>query len=640
MRLPQSIIRSLFVRNAHSLTVAAAAILVLGIAPLGISAQTLQLTSSPSNLRFGGVAIGQTETLLATLTNNQPTSVTINGITVGKAQFSTSLLNLPLALPAGQSVSLTVSFTPTGTGWEGSTIEIFSTASNSTLQLQVEGSGVSSQSVTASPSMVSFGQVAMGSSFTLPLVLTNMRSWNVTLSAAQITGAGFSLSGPSFPLTLGARKSVTLNVTFTPPSAGTATGGVFVSGPGLNVPLTGTGAAPGQLTSNPSSVSFGNVEVGGSQTQSVALSNTGPSSLTISAAAAGGTGFSLSGLALPFTLAAGQSTSFNALFSPTAGGAASGSVTITSNGSDSSLSIALSGTGVTQGTLTANPTSLAFGSVQVGNSTNLSETLTNTGGSAVTISQANLTGAMFAISGLTLPQTLNPNQSVTFTATFTPTGAGGASGSLSVVSTASNSPLTIALTGTGTSAGTLAVSPTSLSFGNVVVGTSASLNGSLTASGASVTVQPTSPSNGEFVLSGIALPQTIPAGQSATFTVTFTPQSSGATSASLSFPSNASNSPTVQTMTGTGTAAPVHTVLLTWNASGTGGITSYNVYRAIYAANSCGSYSNIASTPGSTTTYTDSAVTDGTTYCYATTAVDPEGESAYSNIAEAAIPAP
>src|SRR5208282_4298364 len=489
MRLPQSIIRSLFVRNAHLLTVAAAAILVLGIAPLGISAQTLQLTSSPSNLRFGGVAIGQTETLLATLTNNQPTSVTINGITVGKAQFSTSPLNLPLALPAGQSVSLTVSFTPTGTGWEGSTIEIFSTASNSTLQLQVEGSGVSSQSVTASPSMVSFGQVAMGSSFTWPLVLTNMRSWNVTLSAAQITGGGFSLSGPSFPLTLGARKSVTLNVTFTPPSAGTATGGVFVSGPGLNVPLTGTGAAPGQLTSNPSSVSFGNVEVGGSQTQSVALSNTGPSSLTISAAAAGGTGFSLSGLALPFTLAAGQSTSFNALFSPTAGGAASGSATITSNGSDSSLSIALSGTGVTQGMLTANPTSLAFGNVQVSNSVNLSETLTNVGGSSVSISQANLSGAGFSISGLSgFPITLTPGGSITFTATFTPASAGAASGSLSVVSNASNSPLTIALSGTGTASGTLAVSPASLSFGNVVVGTSSALSASLIASGASVTV--------------------------------------------------------------------------------------------------------------------------------------------------------
>src|ERR1019366_1498596 len=189
-------------------------------------------------------------------------------------------------------------------------------------------------------------------------------------------------------------------------------------------------------------------------------------------------GFSFSGLTLPLTLSAGQSTSFTVVFSPTTSGAAPGSISITSNGSNPNLSIPLSGTGVTPGALAPNPTSLTLGSVQVGNSANLSETLTNTGGSTVTISQANLTGAVFSVSGLTLPLTLTANQSVTFTATFTPTGAGAASGNLSVVSNASNSPLGITLSGTGTAAGPLAVSPTSLSFGNVVVGSGSSLRGS------------------------------------------------------------------------------------------------------------------------------------------------------------------
>ena len=102
------------------------------------------------------------------------------------------------------------------------------------------------------------------------------------------------------------------------------------------------------------------------------------------------------------TLNAGQSTSFTVLFSP-AGGAASGSVGVTSTGSDSNLTIPLSGTGATQGALTANPASLAFGSVQVGSSTSLSETLTNTGGSSLTISAASASGTGFSLSGLTLP---------------------------------------------------------------------------------------------------------------------------------------------------------------------------------------------------------------------------------------------
>ncbi|HYW39439.1 MAG TPA: choice-of-anchor D domain-containing protein, partial [Terriglobales bacterium] len=743
------------------------AILLFGMVPVRAGAATSQLACTPTNLRFGAVVVGRTETFLVTVTNNGLTSVTISGITVDNSEFTTSYLSLPLVLPAGQSVDLSVSFTPTAMKWTGGTIKFFSNASNATLHLDAGGTGVSSESVTASPSMVSFGQVAIGTISTVPVVLTNARSWKVTVSALQTTG-GFSMSGPMFPLTLGAGQSVTLNIAFAPQSAGTTGGSLFVSGPQLAIPLTGTGTAPGQLAANPSSSNFANVPVGSSQMQSATLTNsgvssltvsqatlTGPSfalsgltlpltlgagqsapfsivfapksagsvsgnvaftsnasnpamnlplsgtgvtqgtltanptslafgnvqvgnntslsetltntggtsltvsaaaasgsglslsglslpltltagqstsftvlfspsmsgaasesvsitsngsnpnlsiplsgtgvtqgtlganptslafgsvqvgnssslsetltnsggsSLTISAATASGTGFSLSGLTLPLTLNAGQSTSFTVLFAPTAGGAVSGSVSITSNGANPNLSIPLSGTGGTPGTLAANSTSLAFGNVQVGNSTNLSETLTNTGGSTITISQANLTGAAFAISGLILPLNLTANQSVTFTATFKPTSAGAASGSLSVVSNASNSQLNIALSGSGATAGQLAVSPTSLSFGNVVVGSSAALNGSLTASGAPVTVSPASINSGEFALSGISLPATLAAGQSATFTVTFTPGASGAASASLSFSSNASNSPAVQTMTGTGTAATQHIV--------------------------------------------------------------------------------
>jgi hypothetical protein len=336
------------------------------------------------------------------------------------------------------------------------------------------------------------------------------------------------------------------------------------------------------------------------------------------------------------TLNAGQSTSFTVQFAPTTGGAVSGNVSITSNGSNPTLSIPLSGTGLAAGTLSANPTSLAFGSVQVSSNKSLSETLTNTGGSTVTISQANLTGAAFSISGLTLPTTLIANQSITFTVFFAPTSAGSASGNLSVVSTATNSPLNIALSGTGTAAGQLAVSPTSLSFGSVVVGSSASLNGNLTASGASVTITSGSLTNGEFVVSNISLPATLSAGQSASFTVTFTPQASGATSGTLSFSSNATNSPTLQSMSGTGTAPTQHTVSLTWN--GSSNAVGYNIYRS---TTSGGPYSLINGALDGTTAYSDNTVVSGQTYYYVATAVDSSSnESGYSNQVQAVIPSP
>ncbi len=195
------------------------------------------------------------------------------------------------------------------------------------------------------------------------------------------------------------------------------------------------------------------MQVGSSASLSQTLTNSGGSSLTISAASASGAGYSLSGLTLPLTLTAGQSTSFIVKFAPTASGAVSGSVSITSNGSNPSLSIALSGTGVTQGTLTANPTSQAFGNVQVGSSASLSQTLTNSGGSSLTISAASASGAGYSLSGLTLPLTLTAGQSTSFTVKFAPTASGAVSGSVSITSNGSNPSLSIALSGTGVDAG-------------------------------------------------------------------------------------------------------------------------------------------------------------------------------------------
>ena len=611
---------------------------VLNLSGTGVAPGTL--SPNPTGLAFGSVQMGSNSSKSETLTNTGGATVTISQATPSGAGFSVSGLTLPVTLAANQNVTFTATFAPTSAGAASGTLSIVSSASNSPLSIPLSGTGLTAGALTANPTSVNFGNVTVGNNETAPVTVTNTGGESVTLSSVVASGSGFSVTGATPPITLSAGQSATFNVIFTPSAAAAASGTLTIksnaSNTTLSVPLSGTGVAQGQLGSNPTSFSFGSIQIGTSKSLTGTLTNSGGSSLTISAATASGSGFSLNGLSLPLTLTAGQSTSFTVLFSPTASGAASGSVSITSNGSNPKLSIPLSGTGVTPGALGANPTSLVFGSVQVGNSTNLSETLTNTGGSSVTITQANLTGAVFSVSGLTLPLTLTPNQSVTFTATFTPTSAGAASGSLSVVSNASNSTLNIALYGTGTSAGQLAVSPTSLSFGSVTIGSNSSLSGSLTASGASVTVSSASLNNSEFALSGISLPATLPAGQSATFTVTFTPSASGATSASLSFSSNASNSPAVQTMTGTGAAATQHTVDLSWSAS-TNAV-GYNLYRGSVSG---GPYAMINSSLDSTTAYTDNTVVSGQTYYYVATAVDASSnESGYSNQTTAVIPNP
>jgi hypothetical protein len=342
------------------------------------------------------------------------------------------------------------------------------------------------------------------------------------------------------------------------------------------------------------------------------------------------------------TLAPNQSTTFGVAFAPTSTGASNGNLSISVSGSGTSLSIPLSGTGVTPATLSASPASLTFTNVQVGQTQTQTETVQNTGGSSATISQASVSGTGFGITGINTPLTLNPGQTTSFSVTFAPQSAGTFSGNVAITSNASNPTLNVSLSGTAVaSTGTLSVTP--VNVGNVIVGTSGTQTGTLSASGASVSVTSIGLSGtnaAEFSISGLSLPVTVTTSQPVSFTVTFTPGATGTASATATFNSNASNSPTSAALAGNGTAAPVHTVSLTWTASNSPGVTSYNVYRALYGTNSCGSYSNIGSTPSSTTTFTDGSVTDGKTYCYATTAVDPNGESAYSNLTQAVIPAP
>ncbi len=611
------------------------AILLLGMAPVGAAAANSQLAFTPASLRFGVTVVGQTETLLVTLTNNGQTSATISGITEGNSEFTTSYLSLPLVLLAGQSVDLSVSFTPTAMGYTNGRIKFSSDASNATLNLGVEGTGASSESVTASPSIVSFGPVAIGTISTVPVVLTNARSGNITLSALWTTGVGFSMSGPTLPVTLGAGRSVTLNVAFAPQSAGTTGGSLFVAGPALAIPLTGTGAASGQLTTNVGSLNFANVQVGNSQTQSVTLTNSGGSGVTVSQATLTGAGFTLSGLPLPLTLGGGHSTTFSVVFAPQSAASVSGNVAFASNASNPAMNLPLSGSAVMPGQLTANPASLAFGSVQAGGNVTLTDSLTNTGGSSVTISQATVTGTGFGINGLNVPLVLNPGASVTFSAVFAPQSAVNASGGIIVGSNASNPTLTVSLTGTGTAQGQLTL-PTSLNFGNATVGTNVSQSSSLSAGGASVTVSSASLSTAEFSLSGVSLPLTIAAGQSVPFTLTFAPQASGTASAVLSVTSNASNAP-AQTLSGVGVAAPQHSVSLSWTDTNSL-IAGYNVYRGSVSG---GPYAQINSALDATPAYSDNSVIAGQTYYYVATAVDGSGvESAYSNEAEGAIPTP
>ncbi len=354
-----------------------------------------------------------------------------------------------------------------------------------------------------------------------------------------------------------------------------------------------------------------------------------------------------SNTAVTWSASAGAVSASGLFTAPTVTATKTVTVTATSVADTTKSSSATVTVNAAAGILTLSPTSLSFGSVTVGQTSSvLTTTLTNTGNASLTITNDAITTGDFNWGGKGTCDygTLAPGATCLYSAKFTPSATGTRTGTITIYSTASNSTVTLPLSGVGTAAtsGTLAVSPATLALGSVVVGTSGTASGTLTAAGSSVTVSAVGSNNSAFTVGGISLPVTIAAGKSAAFTVTFSPQSTGAVTAALTFTSNAQSSSTVETLTGTGTSAPVHSVNLSWSASTSSGISGYNIYRAVYASSACGSFSKINSLLNTGTLYTDSALVDGTAYCYATTAVNTSNEeSAYSNIASnVQVPAP
>src|SRR6185437_7625178 len=381
--------------------------------------------------------------------------------------------------------------------------------------------GVATGQLTAAPGNLSFASIQSGKTETLTETLTNSTGSSVTISKATVAGTGFTLTSPSFPVTVAANQSVGITVTYAPQTTGPASGTLAITSnapnSALSFALAGTATAVSTGTLSPQNVSlgFGSVQMGSTPTMSEVLTNTGNASVSITSAAATGAGYSLSGMSMPVTVAAGGTATFSVKLSPQTAGTASGNVAITSNASNASLNIPLSATVVTAGSLTSNPSSVSFGSVLTGSSTPSTVTLTNSGGSSITISAATVSGTGYSLSGMSVPATIAAGNTATFTVTLAPQNAGTATGSAVITSNASNGTLTIPLTATVTAPGSVSPSPSSVSFGNVVVGNTQLVSETLkNPGGSSITVSQATITGSAYTISGLSLPLTLSAGQS------------------------------------------------------------------------------------------------------------------------------
>jgi Abnormal spindle-like microcephaly-assoc'd, ASPM-SPD-2-Hydin len=202
--------------------------------------------------------------------------------------------------------------------------------------------------LTANPASVAFGNINLLNNNTKSVTLTNTGTGSVTISQIVVIGLGISTNGITTPMTLSAGQSTVLSIVYSPTLLGLVAGTVSVVSNATNSPsvivATGTGVQP-QLTASPSTLNFGNVTVGSSGTQTITLSNAGGAAVSISQVGVSGTGYTMNGLTMPMSLAAGASSSFTVQFAPTAAGSVSGGVSVTSNTPNSPTLVGLSGIG-------------------------------------------------------------------------------------------------------------------------------------------------------------------------------------------------------------------------------------------------------------------------------------------------------
>lgn len=423
----------------------------------GISSGTATVTLTPTSESFTATAVGSSSATKTITVKNTGTAST--SISISRSGDFTETNTCGSTLNSSSSCTITAGFTPTVTGSISGAITVTDNASNSPQVVSLTGSGLAP--LTFSPTSLAFGNEAVGSTTASKIVtVTNNESAALGISFAASANYAVDAIGTTCTSSLGSKAKCNVAVTFTPSSPSSIDGDLIFTYSGafspLDVKLTGkgTGGATEPLKFTPASLTFAKQAIGTtSAAKTVTVKNSSASSITLSLSAAGNfTAVGSGGTPCGGALAAGASCTISVTFTPSNVATVSGAVVVSDTGSDSPQVVNLTGTGILP--VTIAPTSLTFASTTVG-STSAGQTLTITNNLTTTLSSLAFTasGDFSAIPGGGTPcgGSIAPGGVCTLSVTFTPSTTGSIKGAVTVTDSASTSPQTVKLTGTGAS---------------------------------------------------------------------------------------------------------------------------------------------------------------------------------------------
>ncbi len=323
----------------------------------------------------------------------------------------------------------------------------------------------------SSASNLAFGLTSVGSTSTpQTITLSALGPLNI-FSIATSTNFSETDDCPS-SMTNGA--TCTMYVYFVPTASGTLNGTITINSNGFfnsvnTMNLTGLGSAI-SVTGAP--VNFGNqLTKTTSAAQSVTVKNNGTTAITMGTISLNETtDFAISSNTCPASgskLNAGVSCAIGLTFTPASTGAKKGAVLIADSDPSSPQLVGVSGTGISNVSL--SPSSVTFATTPVGVSSPVTKiTLTNNTGVSITLGSpaVTVTGHFVNAASTTCTNSLVIAATGTciINITFKPTSVGYTSGLLSVADSDVTSPQTVALQGMGTA---IKFTPASVNFGTV-----------------------------------------------------------------------------------------------------------------------------------------------------------------------------
>ena len=339
---------------------------------------------------------------------------------------------------------------------------------------------IASARLTAGPTSVSFADTLEGTSSSAERVrITNTGPTRTrTLDASVGNASSFDLTGSTCRAPLSPGASCTVDVTFAPRAAGSATGTLQVTdgaGTRVTVALTGTGTGTvldaAALAISQDDHDFGDTEVG---------STSGPVDLTVTNRGELPTGV------LDVTLSSGTSDDFEITadtcagvlapsatctvavsFTPTATGELTSSLSVSAT-PGGSVSTDLSGTGLAPAALSLDRAAVAFGAVLIGDTTDSEAlTLTNKGDVASGFPSVTIQGDdadQFKIVANGCIVVVPASGTCDIEVAFAPTASGTASAELAVTGTPGGE-VSAALGGVGQAPAELSISESSYDFG-------------------------------------------------------------------------------------------------------------------------------------------------------------------------------